>query len=98
MNNVKFIKIVNAHSNNVMLEKLNHATEEIANLQNKIKEAEYSIDEYSKLIPELKKLGYYTSVSCCARNLMKQADLIDQYQKTINHIEQYIKRLLGEEN
>jgi hypothetical protein len=73
--------------------KLNNATSEITRYQKKIKEAEQSIDEYNKVIPELKKLGYYNAVSCCARNLMKQADLIVEYQNQIDHIQKYIDNL-----
>ena len=73
--------------------KLNSATSEITTYQKKIKEAEQSIDEYNKVIPELKKLGYYNAVSCCARNLMKQADLIVEYQNQIDHIQKYIDNL-----
>ncbi len=73
--------------------KLNSATSEIMKYQKKIKEAEQSIDEYNKIIPELKKLGYYNSVSSCARNLMKQADLIVEWQKQIDHIQKYIDSL-----
>jgi hypothetical protein len=73
--------------------KLNSATAEIMKYQQKIKEAEQSIAEYITLIPELKKLGYYNSVSICARNLMKQADLIVEWQKQIEHIKKYIDNL-----
>ena len=73
--------------------KLNSATNEIMEYQKKIKEAEQSIDEYNMMISELKKLGYYNSVSRCARNLMKQADLIVEYHKHIEHIQKYINNL-----
>lgn len=73
--------------------KLNSATNEIMQYQKKIKEADESIDEYTKMIPALQKLGYYNSVSSCARNLMKQADLIVEYQKQIEHIQKYIDTL-----
>ena len=73
--------------------KLNSATDEIMEYQKKIKYAEQSIDEYSAMIPELKKLGYYNSVSSCARNIMKQADLIVEYRKQIEHIQKYIDNL-----
>jgi chromosome segregation ATPase len=73
--------------------KLNNATAEITKYQQKIKDAEQSIDVYSKMIPELKKLGYYKSVSRCARNLMKQADLIVEYRNQIDHIQKYIDNL-----
>ncbi len=73
--------------------KLNSATNEIMQYQKKIKEAEESIDEYTKMIPALQKLGYYNSVSRCARNLMKQADLIVEWQKQIDHIQKYIDNL-----
>jgi hypothetical protein len=76
-----------------MTVKLNFATNEIMQYQKKIKEAEQSIDVYSKMIPELKKLGYYNAVSSCARNLMKQADLIVEYQNQIEHIQKYIDNL-----
>jgi hypothetical protein len=76
-----------------MTVKLNFATNEIMQYQKKIKDAEQSIDVYSKMIPELKKLGYYNAVSCCARNLMKQADLIVEYQNQIDHIQKYIDNL-----
>ena len=73
--------------------KLNNATSEIMTYQQMIKDAEKSIDEYSMIIPELKKLGYYNSVSRCARNIMKQADLIVEWQKQIDHIQKYIDNL-----
>jgi chromosome segregation ATPase len=75
------------------LEKLNAATSEIMEYQQKIKDVEQSIDEYNKMIPELKKLGYYKAVSACARNLMKQADLLVEYQNQIDHIQKYIDNL-----
>ena len=75
--------------------KLNSATNEIMEYQKKIKEAEQNIDEYTKMIPALQKLGYYNSVSSCARNLMKQADLIVEYQKQIEHIQKYIDNLFN---
>lgn len=76
-----------------LLKKLNDATLEIQKYLIKIEEAKAALNEYSNMIHELEKLGYYTSVSACARNLMKQADLIVEYQKQINHIQRYINEL-----
>jgi regulator of sigma D len=77
------------------LEKLNAATDEIKEYQDKINAAKVAIDEYTNMIIELKKLGYYNSVSSCSRNLMKQADLIVEWQKQIDHIQKYIDELFS---
>lgn len=77
-----------------LLKKFNAATLEIQKYLIKINEAKVAINEYSNMIHESKKLGCYISVSEYARKLMKQADLIVEYQNQINHIQRYINELL----
>jgi hypothetical protein len=73
--------------------KLNAATTEIEEYQNRINAAKVAIDEYSDMIPKFLKLGNYNALNDCARNIAKHAEFIVSWQNQINHIQTYIDGL-----